>query len=354
MSTVLAVVQLESSSGEVRIFEAQKATVKAVGAPHVWDNRTAATTDRGVELLDIVAEEAIRACRTAGVNCEVIALTLPGTVVGLSQVALSTRLGIRSPLDVTGLMKQRHGLRCYVVHDTHAIAIGEMRHGIGTSVDGLQIGVGARGSETFAYVLVGEGIGTAQFMAGKPYHGAGAAGHLGRMIVDPGGSYNRVFASRGPLEVFASRPWVSQNLVGEFLSETDKRSAIEEDASGHKPFRAALAATVSSNNWSDVPYSQIASGIRHEDPIAIHVIDEAARYLGLGLSALITIANPPLVIIGGAMVWEIPTFFERTVTYARRYSWDLPWARTTLAPARLGPDAQFYGTAEVLREQVGF
>ncbi len=350
---LLAVACLEADLARVSLFEVENKVVTRLEDEESWDPREEIGREDGIRLLDSVAQHCLRACRNRATELLGLSLSVPGTIDGNRSILRSTRLGIRTPLDVAAALNERHGIKGVVVHDTQARALGELRHG-SPEDEPADAKAGERGNESFVYVLVGEGIGTAVFLNGKPYLGAGAAGHLGRMIVDPGGSYNRTFASKGPLEVFAARPWVSQNLVGEYLSEAQKRTSIEADDLASRPFRVALQAAADSNEWASIGYRQINQALGADDAIAVQVVDDAARYLGLGIAALITILNPPVIILGGGMIEQLDTFLERVVNYTRRYSWELAWERTQVRPAKLGPDAQFWGSAEVALDLLGW
>ena len=108
---------------------------------------------------------------------------------------------------------------CRVFHDVECLALGEDMHG---EPDGSGIGEG----KTLVYIFADEGVGSKTIIDGKTYRGAGIAGTIGRLTVQPDGSYFRELAARGPLEVFSSRPWISENLVAMYLSERDKRCPI--------------------------------------------------------------------------------------------------------------------------------
>lgn len=274
-----------------------------------------------------------------------IAITLPGTLEGHSVVLRSTRLGIREPIEVSGIFERGNAPPCFVFHDTECLGIGEALHGALKGID-----MGPENQYSFAYVFVDEGVGSTLFINGKAYKGAGSAGHLGRLVVDPVGQYNPTFSSRGSLEVFASRPWVSSNIVGQYLSEKGKHF---EGSEGNESFRnAVLTASEKQERWNALTYSILTDGLRAHDPIAVSVIEDAAMYLGLAINCIITIVNPPAIIIGGEMTKELPGFYEKIVSYARRFSWRLAWNRTTIKRATLDRSAQILGVVEMLRKVI--
>jgi glucokinase len=270
-----------------------------------------------------------------------IAISSPGTVDENSTILGSTRLGIKAPADFTAEMRKLNLPPCHVFHDVECLAIGEARHGR-IAREGLLV----PHAEHFGYVFIDEGIGCTLFINGRPHRGAGVAGHLGRMVVQPMGTYNKTFCSRGPLEVFASRPWVSANIVAEYLSERDKRGGAPASS---EAFRAAVA-TASEGDWAALTIEHIAAGIGARDPIVTTVLEDAAQYLSIAINAIITIVNPPLIILGGEMIQKLPDFAATVISLSRRHAWSGSWNETQLRVAEFDRLGQAYGAAELLRD----
>jgi glucokinase len=273
-----------------------------------------------------------------------IALSAPGTIDTSNGVIVrSTRLGVHEPFLFSAALKERLAYHTWIFHDTPCMAIGEMRHGIGSDL-GITDLARLTDAKDFALVLVSEGVGSALFINSHEYTGAGAAGHLGRMIVDPSGPYSETFRSRGPLEVYTSREWISRHIIEEYQTYNEKRADLDAGASRFTRFQRAVFAVT---DPLAISASDIQSAIEDKDQIVTRVIDEAAIYLGLALSNLITIMNLPVIILGGEMMDRIPRYFDKTYEATERFSWPVPWTRTRLVKAKLGERAQFWGTAEL-------
>jgi predicted NBD/HSP70 family sugar kinase len=288
-----------------------------------------------------LVEEIIRRCRTLirslGHQPDAIGLTMPGTIGGATTVERSTRLGILEPVDIAKIFAERGVPTCYILHDTECMALGEARHGALRDAPHI-----IPGRENFAFIFADEGIGATQYIDGKVYRGAGNAGRIGRLVVLPEGPYNRRMMARGPLELFAARPSVSTNIVGELLAEKGKAG---EAVTGDRVFRAAIS-TAAKGDWSSLTLQQIARGINSKDPVAVTIIEEAARYLGLAVHAIVTIAHPPAIILGGGMITELPGFSQSVISHARRFSYDVAWNRTTIRQATLGRTGQALGAVD--------
>lgn len=299
-----------------------------------WDPSEYQTDIDGKRLF----EEIIRRVRSAWGSYDPtsgVILTLPGTLAGDNVIVSSSRLGIHQRVPVAQTLTDALGVPCKAFHDVECLAIGEDRR--------AALVAHAEGTRrmTLVYVLVDEGIGSKAIIDGRTYIGAGIAGLLGRLAVQPDGSYFKAFSARGPLEVFSSRPWVSESLVSMYISERDKRDPVSQDLTNTK-FRRALR-TAADGDWHSLSYEHIADGIENQDPIAISVIDVAARYLGWALNCVITILHPHRLVLGGSMITLLPGFANLVISYARRYSWANAWNTTDVTVSSLGRQAQVDG-----------
>jgi glucokinase len=335
----LLVVVVESTGAQHSTVH-YKRGIAAIEQAHdtQWDCAQYFDDPTGVRLV----EEIIRRSRVhiadSGQQPDAIAITLPGSIEDASRVARSTRLGILQPVDISKIFDERGMPRCLVLHDVECMALGEARHGALRQVQGI-----SSGHESFTFVFADEGIASTHYIDGKFYRGAGSAGRIGRLVVLPDGSYSRTFRSRGPLEMYAARPWVSTNIVGELLAEQDKTG---EPTTGDRAFRTTVS-TVAQGDWSRLTFKQIAQGISTNDPVAVTVIEEAARFLGMAIHSIIIVAHPPAIVLGGGMITELPGFSQSVISHARRFTYDVAWNRTAILPAALGREAQILGAAEV-------
>lgn len=334
------VVKVESNTvifGKLEKNIAQKGSIEQIQA---WDPRTFIGDRTGRRLFEEIARRAKPVLDANGHQS--IAITLPGTMIGTTTLDGSSRLGIFEDINVSELFKELGLPRTSLFHDAECLAVGEALF-----ANGSREATHATASEapplldTFALLLVDEGVGASLFIDGKPYKGAGVAGHIGRLVVEPNGPFNATFATRGTLELFVARPWVSQNIVDAFLAGRGKKG---ENTSPTTAFRAAIAAAIEHDQRA-LSYTTLNIGLNDDDPIAKSVFQEAADYLSSAINALITIMNPPLIMIGGRMVSEIPEFYELVLLKARRNAWAGSWNETTISLAKLGAEAQMLGAS---------
>lgn len=343
----------------VLLLEANKATFYEcgiegsgsvdVGPSDTWDPSKSLVDRNGDRLWDEIfrritqfwSSPSVASFRNSNEHMsDALLISLPGTLEGHKTLTSSSRLGIREKVDAAAKMEQRLQIPCYFFHDVECLAIGEDIYG----EPSLQLGDENKGN-VLAYIFADEGIGSKFIIDGSVYAGAGLAGSLGRLVVEPDGSYFRALRARGPLEAYSSRPLVSERLVETYHSERNK-SGFSNDVAENSKFRQALR-VASDGDWTKVTYKRMAEGIENGDPIALSVVDTATRYLGFGINAVLAILHPNRIVLGGSMMTELPGFADKVIHYVRQYSWPLAWNNVDISLSGLGRKAQVLGAMEV-------
>ncbi len=113
---------------------------------------------------------------------------------------------------------------------------------------------------------------------------------FGHMIVDIHGKLCTC-GSYGCLQAYSSLPAIREEVI-----KRVKRGEI-----------TSLIGEV--NDVENISYHQILEALEKEDPLCLEVIKEAANYFGIGLTNLIYIVRPDIVICGGTLVPK-PLFFD--------------------------------------------
>lgn len=338
----LTVVRLEQRAA-VTATCARSGTSFRIEDTTEWNPSSHLCDADGQRLMEEIERQVLTVWSRLG-PADAVALTIPGTLRGDTLIESSSRLGIKTAVDVDASLGRRLGVKTRVFHDVTCMAIGEWASGPPTSdVPGEP--------PVLAYVFADEGIGSRVLINGQPYVGAGAAGVLGRLVVQPDGTYFKELASRGPLEVYASRPWVSENLVCLYASEASKRGVPPPPRGERTPFRRALE-VARNGDWRELDYMRIANGVATDDPIALDVLDVAARYLGFAINALITVLHPHKIVLGGAMFTGIPKFGENTIAHARQFCWPLAWNRIVTEISTTDRKDQVLGACSLLERSV--
>jgi glucokinase len=222
-------------------------------------------------------------------------------------------------------VERRLGLPVVVENDANAAAWSEWRFGAG------------QGESHLVCVTLGTGIGGAILNDGALQRGKfGIAGEFGHMQVVPGG-HRCECGNRGCWEQYAS----GNALV---------REARELAASG-SPVAHNLLRRVSGDP-SAITGPLVTELAKDGDPVAVELLEDVGRWLGIGLANLAAALDPGTFVIGGGvcdagelLLAPARESFHRTLT-GRGFR---PEARVVRAV--LGPEAGMVGAADLAREE---
>ena len=235
-------------------------------------HRTWRGSDR-VETLDIFVD-AVEEVRAAAPDVAAVGFGIPALVEWETGVSRwSTHLPLED-VRFRDLMSERLGLPVVVDNDANAALLAEARFGAAGNVSHAVL------------VALGTGIGSALLLDGRLYRGARGFGpEIGHMVVDLNGpECQGACPGRGCLEVMAS----GSALVREASLRVARRPdtplghALEEGRELTGPFVTELA---------------------HDgDPVARDALETVGRALGVGLSSLVNLLNPEVIVIGGGVI----------------------------------------------------
>ena len=177
----------------------------------------------------------------------------------------------------------------------------------------------AKGIDNALIVLLGRGIGLGIISGGRVLQGsASSAGEWGHTKVSIGGPLCNC-GLRGCLEAYVGGSGIAQRWREAGASP----SANEEEA---------LTALLSAATTGDV--------------VAKRVVDETIEILGLGLSNLVNLFNPELIVLGGWAGLSLANYgLDEIVAATRQNSLDRPGGQFKLVPVKLGRDGIALGAA---------
>jgi predicted NBD/HSP70 family sugar kinase len=219
-------------------------------------------------------------------------------------------IGVVGPVDnTTGLLRTSHELGW---RDVPLQALLEEATGLPTVVDSGRRGMAlaemmfgkAQGVRSFMLVNVGSTIVAGIVTNQQPYRGAtGGAGSLGH-LTKPGADRRCRCGRIGCLDTLASESAIDERAWEIAWQEPDSTLA------------QALAAE------SDLlPRQRLYAAARAGDPASIRVLQTVAHHLGEGIANVLSVLDPELVLIGGVMIDDCPSFVDivRDVVHARAY-----------------------------------
>lgn len=224
-----------------------------------------------------------------------IGIGVPGQVHAATRRVLSGGYVNFAGLDVAGEVEGATGLPVTIENDATMALLGEAAHGA------------ARGLRNVVMLTIGTGIGGAILSNGQVLRGAGAAGQLGHLCVDPGG-----------------RPCVCGKL-----------GCVETVSSG-----SAFAVHLAEAGLP--PDTRAEDLLARGDAVARGVLTAWAAPLRAAIDSLIATCNPDCVVIGGGAG---AAAFAALATVPARPSW---YGAPVLA-ATLADDAGVIGAATAAR-----
>jgi glucokinase len=250
-----------------------------------------------------IAEEHGRAVAAVGVGAPGVILAHQGVVVKSPNFPDWNNLPLKQVLE-TAL-----NLPVFIENDANAAALGEQWRGAG------------RGIGSMILLTLGTGVGGGIILDGRIWRGAdGMAGEVGHMTIIPDGRRCGC-GNTGCLEMYAS----ARGIVMSYGERVAQGGPPTADA----PVSAA-----------DV-YRKADEG----DTLALDVMRQMGRFLGIGIANLINIFNPEMLVVGGGVKDAWPYFIDATRGEIRRRAFAFPAERTRLVPSVLGDDAGMVGAA---------
>lgn len=227
-------------------------------------------------------------CKTGGT----IVLAGIGVVGPMSRekgILLSPRYfqasGWRHQVPIVSMLEQELGCPVSLDNGANTAVLAESLYGIG------------RGVSRVVYVNCGVGIRTGTFLDGTlirtPQNEEDVFGH---MVVNADGRICTC-GKRGCLDCYASIRAVESN------------------------FATCRASAESSALPANATWEQICDAARQGDALAADVLRHAAEYMGIGLSNLINLLAPGLVILSGPLIQRSELFYETAAATAKERIW---------------------------------
>lgn len=174
-------------------------------------------------------------------------------------------------IEIVRMVEERLGIPALLCNDANACALAEWTFGAG------------RGTQNMVFLTFGTGMGAGIIIEGKIYNGAnGNAGEIGHVRMNPFGPVG--YGKQGSFEGFAS---------GGGIAMMGKTMAIEQLQQGK-----SVGYCKSMDELDTVSAKTIAIAAKNGDETAIKVYNLCGEMLGRGLSILVDILNPEMIVIG--------------------------------------------------------
>jgi glucokinase len=209
-------------------------------------------------------------------------------------------------VNIVAPLRTAYGVPVALENDADAAAMGECWLGAG------------RGGHTVVMVTLGTGIGGGLIIDGQIYRGVGGSSpEVGHLSIDPSGP-ECYCGMRGCWESLASGP------------------AMADAARRMMPERSP----------ESISGASVVADARAGDPVARAVVDRAAAATARGVSTLLNLYVPDVVVLGGG-VMDAYDMFEPAIRALVARNTMVPVDRITICRAALGNDAGLVGAGRI-------
>lgn len=219
-------------------------------------------------------------------------------------------------------IREGTGLPAALDNDANCAVLGEWWQGA------------ARGTKFVVGITVGTGIGGGIIIDGRLYHGySGVAGELGHTTIDADGRLCKC-GNYGCLEAYAAGPAIARRAVEAI--RTGVETTLPDYVNG---------------KLDDLTAQTVYEAANEGDDLAVEVVRETSRLLGVGIANLVNIFNPEVVVLCGGVTLAGATMFDPLRREMRRRAFRPAAEACRILPGELIGTAGIYGAARMFLEQ---
>ncbi len=213
------------------------------------------------------------------------------------------------------LLEGRFAVPVRLGKDANVALLAEVAHGA------------AQGCRHVIYLTLSTGIGAGIFCDGRLLLGhSGLATEVGSMMLLVNGEARR-------LELEAAGPALARQARGRLAA--GEKSLLREMCDG---------------DLQRVDATMVGAAAQQGDPLALALVRRAGRLIGLGLTSLLHLFNPEVVVIGGGLSQiGAPLFEPMRDTLRREVIYEGYTRSLRIEAAALGADVSLVGAAALLR-----
>jgi glucokinase-like ROK family protein len=276
-----------------------------------------------IEQAEKLIEEAISIGKEQGLSLLGIGVGVPG-LVDQSQGKLVFAPNLKlSNIPLRPIWTQRFNTPVFVENEANSAALGEYFFGA------------AHGKGDFIYMSTGVGLGGGIMIGGQLFKGGnGYAGEIGHTTIYAGGEECGC-GSRGCWETYVGPRAIVRRI----------RQTINAGATSIIP-------ELVEGDMQKVTVDLVVEAARRNDSVALTALHEVGVDLGVGISNLINIFNPELVIMGGALSLASPWLLQ-AIREALKVGVLSPLLeKVNVIPSSLGLDSCVMGAVALVLDDV--
>ena len=302
------------------VAEDGSSIVAPVSEPTQGEAGASDVLDRLVGLAERVMTETMR--EVPGAKIVGVGVGAPGPLDTKRGIVLLTPNLGWVDLPLRQIIRDRIGLPAALDNDANCAVLGEWWVGA------------ARGSRHAIGITIGTGIGGGLILDGKLYHGASdVAGEIGHTTIDVEGRRCKC-GNYGCLEAYASGPNIALR-------------AVEEIQAG----AVSMLPSLVGGDLRKVTAQTVYRAAKDGDELALEVVNDTARFLGVGIGNLLNVFNPEVVVVMGGVTLAGDHLFVPLRRETARRAFKPAVAACRIVPGELSGTAGVYGAAKTFLDQ---
>lgn len=235
---------------------------------------------------------------------------------------------IKSPPNLYGwddvpivqMLEEEFKIPTFIQNDANACALAEWKMGA------------ARGYENAIFLTYGTGLGAGMILNGSLYNGASdMAGEVGHIRLTENGPVG--YGKSGSFEGYCS---------GGGIAQVARTKVLEHLQRGEKP---VICPDV--EHLEKLTAKLVADAARQGDTLALEIYQMSGHYLGMGLSVLIDILNPEVIVIGSIFERSGDLLSETMYQMIEKEALEISRKACKIIPAMLGDQLGDYAALSV-------
>lgn len=252
-----------------------------------------------------------------------LGMGIPGPVINNEIVSFFANFPWENNLNVAEELKKRTGLKVKLDNDVNVITLGEAWTGA------------AQGYKNVLGVALGTGIGGGLVINGHLFGGtSGGAGEIGHIKVEENGKLCGC-GQKGCWEAYASATGLEREAVSRL--KVNKNNLVWKKIEG---------------DMTKLEAKHIFDAAKEGDEFALELVDYETRYVALGLSSVLNVINPEIVVIGGGVSLAGNILFNGIKKKIKENTLvPILGGLKDIVPAKLGNDAGIVGAAALILDK---
>lgn len=251
-----------------------------------------------------------------------IGMGIPGPVIDQSIVGFFANFPWEKNINLSEMMEKISGKKTKLDNDVNVIALGETVYGAG------------KGFSKSLTVALGTGIGGGIVIDGKLVSGAtGAGGEIGHMKLERDGKLCGC-GQKGCFEAYASATGIIREAISRL--QVNKNNGLYRAIDG---------------DLNRLEAKHIFDQAKLGDAFSLDLVDYIAEYLAMGISNLLNILNPEVVILSGGVALAGDILLDSVKEKMNKYALAITLEKLEIKLGKLGNNAGIKGASALVIKQ---